>query len=143
MEVDTVMVYQIQKAVEDAVLNLNDIAEEETSLFPMNVKIVKEAEESNNFVMVNSVAVSVSASNVPARKLTKICKSSSRSTNEPQVYVIKENFVLHNARPGKERAKNIKYNLIPSIVSNIESHSKNHTHVKKVGHTLEFRFCIY
>ena len=56
MEADTVMVYQIQEAVEDAVLNFNDIAEEEeTTLFPMNVKIIKEMEESNNFLMANSV----------------------------------------------------------------------------------------
>ena len=68
MEADTVMIYQIQEAVEDTVLNLNDIAEEEeTTLFPMNVEIIKEAEESNNFLMANSVTVSVSASNVPAQ----------------------------------------------------------------------------
>ena len=68
MEADTVTIYQIQEAVEDTVLNLNDIAEEEeTTLFPMNVEIIKEAEESNNFLMANSVTVSVSASNVPAQ----------------------------------------------------------------------------
>lgn len=49
------MVYQIQEAVEDAALNLNDIAkaEEETTLFPTNVKIVKETEESSNFLLAN------------------------------------------------------------------------------------------
>ena len=50
------MVYLIQEAVEDAALNLNDIAkaeEEETTLFPTNVKIVKEIEESSNFLLAN------------------------------------------------------------------------------------------
>ena len=98
IEANTVMVYQIQEDVEDAVLNLNDIAEEETPLFPMNVKIVKETEDSDNFLMANSVTVSMSASNVHAHKLKKIHESSSGSTNEPKVHVIKENFVLHNAR---------------------------------------------
>ena len=42
--------YLIQEAVEDAVLNLYDIAEEEeTTPFPMNVKIIKETEEFNHF----------------------------------------------------------------------------------------------
>ena len=90
--------YQIQETVEDAVLNLNDIGEEEeTTLFPMNVKFIKEKEESDNFLMANSVTVSVSASNVPTHKLKKIRKSSSGWTNEPKVHVIKEDFVLHNA----------------------------------------------
>ena len=60
MEANTVMMYQIQETVEDAGLNLNDIAEEEeTPLFPMNVKLVKEMEESDNFLMVNSVTLSI------------------------------------------------------------------------------------
>ena len=54
----TVMECQIQKAVEDALLNLNDI---ETTPFSMNGNIVKEMEESDNFLMANSVTVSVSA----------------------------------------------------------------------------------
>ena len=75
--------------------------------------------------MANSVTVSISASNVSAHKLEKIHKSSSELTNEPKVHVAEENFVLHNARQGKEKVENIISNLIPSIVSNIESCSKN------------------
>ena len=75
MEADTVMVYQIQGAVEDALMNLNDIAEEEeTTSFSMNENIVKETEGSDNFLMANSVTVSISASNVPAHKLKKSAK---------------------------------------------------------------------
>ena len=75
MEADTVMVYQIQEAVEDALMNLNDIAEEEeTTSFSMNGNIVKETEGSDNFLMANSVTVSISASNVPAHKLKKSAK---------------------------------------------------------------------
>ena len=74
--------------------------------------------------MANSVTVSISASNVSVHKLEKIHKSS-ELTNEPKVHVAEENFVLHNARQGKEKVENIKSNLIPSIVSNIESCSKN------------------
>ena len=40
----------------------------------MNVKIIMETGESDNFLMANSVTVSVSASNIPAHKLKKICE---------------------------------------------------------------------
>ena len=73
----------MQEAVEDAVLNLNDIAEEEeTPFFSIDVNIVKGTEEFDNFLMANLVTVSVSASNVPAHKLKEISKSLSGLTNE-------------------------------------------------------------
>ena len=40
----------------------------------MNVKIIMETGESDNFLMAYSVTVSVSASNIPAHKLKKICE---------------------------------------------------------------------
>ena len=61
--------------MEDAILNLNNIAEEEeTTLFPVNLNIVKETEESNNFLMANSVTVSISTSNALAHELKKSVK---------------------------------------------------------------------
>ena len=60
MEAKTVTVYQIQENVKDAALNLNGIAEEEeTPFFIMNVKIVMQTEESDNFLMANTVIMSV------------------------------------------------------------------------------------
>ena len=37
----------------------------------------------------------------------------------------KKNFIIHNARQGKEKVEDIKSYLIPTTVSNIESHFKN------------------
>ena len=54
----------------------------------MNVQIIKEMEESNNFLIANSVTVSISASNVPAHKLKKISKSSSGWINKPKLHVV-------------------------------------------------------
>ena len=66
IEGDTAMIYQIQEAVDDVILNLKDIAEEkDTPLFQANVKLIKKTEESN------TITVSVSASNVPENKLKR------------------------------------------------------------------------
>ena len=57
------MIYEIEEAVDDAILNLNDIAEEkDTPLFPASVKFIKETEKSENFLTANIMTVSVSAS---------------------------------------------------------------------------------
>ena len=126
MEANPVMIYQIQEAVKDAAFNLNDIVEEgETPLFGMNVKIVKETEESDSFLMANSVTVSI---------LKKICWSSSGSTSKSQVYVIQENIALHNARLGNQKVENFNPNLITSIVLN---------HISKISKTARnlMRYC--
>ena len=118
IEGDTAMIYQIQEAVDDVILNLKDIAEEkDTPLFLANVKLIKETEESN------VITVSVSASNVPENKLKKIRES--KSSNEPKVTFVKANFVLHNVKQGKEKVETIKSNLITAIISNIESRFEN------------------
>ena len=89
MEGDTAMIYQFHEAIDDAILNLKDIAEEkDTPLFPANVKLIKETEESENVLMANTTTVSVSASNVPENEFKKIRKS--KSSNEPKVTVVKE-----------------------------------------------------
>ena len=123
MEGDTAMIYQIQEAIDDAILNLKDIAEEkDTPLFPANVKLIKETEESENFLMANTMTISISTSNVPENKLKKIRESKSR--NEPKVTVVKENFVLQNVKQGKEKVETIKSNLITAIILNIDSRFK-------------------
>ena len=135
MEANPVMIYQIQEAVKDAALNLNDIVEEgETPVFGMNVKIVKETEESDSFLMANSVTVSIPALNLCAHKLKKICWSSSGSTSKSQVYVIQENIALHNARLGNQKVENFNPNLITSIVLN---------HISKISKTARnlMRYC--
>ena len=123
MEGDTAMIYQIQEAVDDAILNLKDIAEQkDTPPFPANVKLIKETEESENFLMANTMTISISASNVPENKLKKIRESKSRK--EPKVTVVKENFVLQNVKQGKEKVETIKSNLITAIILNIDSRFK-------------------
>ena len=121
MEADTAMIYQLHNAVEDAISNLNDIAnEEDTKLFPPNVKIIKETHESENFLMADSVTISVAASNVPQKKLQEI--RAARETGlrpDQEVTVVKENFVLYNAQKGREKVEEIKSNLIPNIIGKL------------------------
>ena len=127
MEADTAMIYQLHNAVEDAISNLNDIAnEEDTKLFPPNVKIIKETHESENFLMADSVTISVAASNVPQKKLQEI--RAARETGlrpDQEVTVVKENFVLYNAQKGREKVEEIKSNLIPNIIGNLRSRFEN------------------
>ena len=127
MEAKTVTVYQIQENVKDAALNLNGIAEEEeTPFFIMNVQIVMQTEESDNFLMANTVIMSVQLQIYLTMNQKKIRRSSFGSTNEPKVHVTKENFVIHNARQSKEKVENKQSSLILTTVSNVESHFKNH-----------------
>ena len=124
MEEDTTMIYEIEEAVDDAILNLNDIAEEkDTPLFPASVKFIKETEKSENFLTANIMTVSVSASTVPENKLKKIHES--KSSNDPKVTVVKEDFVLHNVKQGKETMETIQSDLIIAIILNIESRFQN------------------
>ena len=124
MEGDTAMIYQIQEAIDDAIVNLKNIAEEkDTPLLPANVKLFKETEESENLLMINTMTVSVSASNAPENRLKKICES--KSSNEPKVTVVKENFVLHNVKQGKEKVETIKSDLVNAIILYIESRFEN------------------
>ena len=118
------MIYEIEEAVDDAILNLNDIAEEkDTPLFPASVKFIKETEKSENFLTANIMTVSVSASTVPENKLKKIHEF--KSSNEPKVTVVKEDFVLHNVKQGKETMETIQSDLIIAIILNIESRFQN------------------
>ena len=118
------MIYQIQEAIDDAIVNLKDIAEEkDTPLLPAKVKLFKETEESENLLMINTVTVSVSASNAPENRLKKIYES--KSSNEPKVTVVKENFVLHNVKQGKEKVETIKSDLVNAIILYIESRFEN------------------